>query len=163
MYFLTITLLFSLSSIFSQDDFSDDIEVSEASLINITGTITDANSGKPLAGANIVVEGTDLGSASDEEGSFSISDVEVGSSLNVSVIGYENVVVFADQENINISLVASVLEMSELEVLASRAGEKTAVAYTNVSKSDLGLRLGSRDIPLALNTIPSVYSTGQGG
>ena len=72
-------------------------------------------------------------------------------------------VVFADQETIDISLVASVLEMSELEVLASRAGEKTAVAYTNVSKSDLGLRLGSRDIPLALNTIPSVYSTGQGG
>ena len=163
LYFLTITLFFSLSSIFSQDDFSDDSEVAEASLINITGTITDANNGKPLAGANIVVEGTDLGAASDEEGSFSISDVEVGSSLSVSVIGYENIVVYADQENIDISLVASVLEMSELEVLASRAGEKTAVAYTNVSKSDLGLRLGSRDIPLALNTIPSVYSTGQGG
>ena len=53
--------------------------------------------------------------------------------------------------------------MSALEVLASRAGEKTPVAYTNVTKEDLQLRLGSRDIPLALNMIPSVYATGQGG
>ena len=53
--------------------------------------------------------------------------------------------------------------MTELEVLASRASEKTPVAYTNVTKKDLNLRLGSRDIPLALNMVPSVYSTGQGG
>ena len=53
--------------------------------------------------------------------------------------------------------------MSQLEVLASRAGDKTAVAYSNVSKEEIALRLGSQDIPLALNTIPSVYSTNQGG
>ncbi|MDP7529892.1 MAG: TonB-dependent receptor plug domain-containing protein, partial [Candidatus Marinimicrobia bacterium] len=47
--------------------------------------------------------------------------------------------------------------------MASRAGEKTAVAYTDIRKEDLELRLGSRDIPLALNTVPSVYATGQGG
>ena len=27
----------------------------------------------------------------------------------------------------------------------------------------MALRLGSQDIPLALNTVPSVYATGQGG
>ena len=32
--------------------------------------------------------------------------------------------------------------MSELEVLASRAGEKTAVAYTDVTKDEIALRLG---------------------
>ena len=39
--------------------------------------------------------------------------------------------------------------MSELEVLASRASEKTAVAYTDVAKEEIALRLGSQDIPLA--------------
>ena len=53
--------------------------------------------------------------------------------------------------------------MSELEVLASRAGEKTAVAYTDVSKEEIALRLGSQDIPLAMNLVPSVYATNQGG
>ena len=53
--------------------------------------------------------------------------------------------------------------MSQLEVLASRAGDKTAVAYSDVNKEQIALRLGSQDIPLALNTVPSVYSTNQGG
>jgi len=53
--------------------------------------------------------------------------------------------------------------MSGLEVLASRADEKTPVAYTNVSKADMEVRLGSQDIPMALNTTPSVYATQQGG
>ena len=58
---------------------------------------------------------------------------------------------------------SSVLEMSGLEVLASRAGENTPVAYSNVSKADMEFRLGSQDIPLALNATPSVYATAQGG
>jgi outer membrane receptor for ferrienterochelin and colicin len=53
--------------------------------------------------------------------------------------------------------------MSELEVLASRATEKTAVAYTDISKNEIALRLGAQDIPLALNLVPSVYATNQGG
>ena len=42
--------------------------------------------------------------------------------------------------------------MSQLEVLASRAGNKTAVAYSDVSKEEIALRLGSPDIPLALDS-----------
>ena len=53
--------------------------------------------------------------------------------------------------------------MSSLEVLASRASEKTAVAYTDVTKEDIALRLGSQDIPLAMNLVPNVYATNQGG
>ena len=71
--------------------------------------------------------------------------------------------VFADAENVTFELSREVLEMSQLEVLASRAGDKTAVAYSDVSKEEIALRLGSQDIPLALNTVPSVYSTNQGG
>ena len=43
------------------------------------------------------------------------------------------------------------------------AGEKTAVAYTDVTKEEIALRLGSQDIPLAMNLVPSVYATNQGG
>jgi outer membrane cobalamin receptor len=47
--------------------------------------------------------------------------------------------------------------------LASRADETTPVAYTNVSKEEMEVRLGSQDIPMILNTTPSVYATQQGG
>ena len=56
-----------------------------------------------------------------------------------------------------------VLAMSALEVLASRADEKTPVAYTTIDKAEMEVRLGSQDIPMALNMTPSVYATQQGG
>ena len=87
----------------------------------------------------------------------------MGAELLVSAIGYEDLSQFADSGELDFNLIPAVVEMSSLEVLASRAGDKTAVAYTNVTKADIALRLGSQDIPLALNTVPSVYATGQGG
>ncbi len=155
-----LTLTFSQSILLSQDDFGD--EESPNELITVSGKVTD-DSGKPLAGANIVIDGTELGSASDEDGNYVIEEVEVGSSMSVSMIGFEDAVGYADSETADFVLVQSVLQMSELEVLASRAGENTAVAYTDISKEELNLRLGSRDIPLALDIVPSVYATGQGG
>ena len=67
---------------------------------------------------------------------------------------------YADQAEVSFELTPSTVEMSELEVLASRASAKTAVAYSNVDKDELALRLGFQDIPLAVNTVPRncVYS-----
>ena len=157
-----ITYIFSLNLALSQDDFSDNADNS-ADKISVTGTVTDASSGKAIPGANVMIEGTDMGAATDESGNFSIEDVEIGSEVSAIVIGYESQSLFIDTEIISFQLVREIIEMNQLEVLASRAGEKTAVAYTNISKEDIALRLGSQDIPLALNTVPSVYATNQGG
>ena len=146
----------------SQDDFSDE-NISEDKFINIAGQVTNVSNGRAIAGANIIVDDSDLGAASDDEGSYSIENVPTGSSLTASVIGYEDITIFADSETINFEMTAITIEMSELEVLASRASDKTAVAYTDVSKEEIGLRLGSQDIPLAMNLVPSVYATNQGG
>ena len=40
---------------------------------------------------------------------------------------------------------------------------KQHLDYTNVSKEEMEIRLGSQDIPMILNTTPSVYLTQQGG
>jgi hypothetical protein len=133
----------------------------------ISGTVTDASTGEALAGANVVVVGTNMGAAATADGSYSISNVPDGSyTLTASVIGYadgnQSVNVSGDA-TANFSLNVSALELSALEVLASRAGEKTPVAYTNISKAEVEARLGSQDIPMILNTTPSVYATQQGG
>jgi len=130
--------------------------------VTISGTVTDASTGDALDGANIVVEGTELGAAADAYGAFTINDVPDGATISASMIGYEDA--SADAARIvNFALTSTTIEMSSLEVLASRAGKKTPVAYTNISKADMEVRLGSQDIPMALNTTPSVYATGQGG
>ncbi|MEA1882392.1 MAG: carboxypeptidase-like regulatory domain-containing protein, partial [Candidatus Marinimicrobia bacterium] len=133
----------------------------------MSGTVTDAATGDALPGANVVIAGTSMGAAAASDGSFTINNVPAGSyTITASVIGYadesESVNVSGDV-TVNFSLKTSVLELSALEVLASRAGEKTPVAYTNITKAEVEARLGSQDIPMILNTTPSVYATQQGG
>jgi len=133
----------------------------------VVGTVTDTES-NPLAGADVVVQGTELGSAADAVGAYSI-DLEAGTyTLTASSIGHASLtveveVVEGTVSTVDFSLSVSAIEMSALEVLASRADEKTPVAYTTVDKEELEFRLGSQDVPMALNTTPSVYATQQGG
>ena len=105
---LTIySLLFFLAFhgvLLSQDDFSDDFEKTD-DIINITGKVSDAKTGRTLAGANITVDDSDIGAASDGDGSYSIENVPVGSSLTASVIGYEQISIFADVDVINFELI----------------------------------------------------------
>ena len=132
---------------------------------SVSGTVADGT-GSPLAGANVVVEGTDLGAASSEDGSYSITIEEGSYTVTASVIGYQSSTTSVDVSGdvtLDFSLAVSAVGMSALEVLASRAGERTPVAHTTVSKEELEFRLGSQDLPMSLNLTPSVYATQQGG
>jgi len=133
----------------------------------VSGIVSDGS--KPLMGANVIVDGTDLGATSLEDGSYFI-DLPGGPgdyTITASFIGYSSLSkdIVVGEENVGLDFVLEVgaLTMSALEVLASRADETTPVAYTNVSKEEMEVRLGSQDIPMILNTTPSVYATGQGG
>ena len=135
---------------------------------SVTGTVT-SEAGDPLANANIVVVGTDLGTVTDETGTF-ILDLGAGDyTITATVIGYEPQSLIVKVNEADTDLMAAfilplnVIELSDVEVLASRADEKTPVAYSMVTKEDMEVRLGSQDIPMILNTTPSVYATQQGG
>ena len=88
--------------------------------MTVSGTVVDASTGAPLAGANVVVDGTNKGAAADASGAFTINNVPNGSTLTASMIGYNNSSMDAER-TINFELSSSILEMSGLEVLASRA------------------------------------------
>ena len=62
--------------------------------------------------------------------------VPSGATLTASMIGYSDKSMDASR-TVNFQLSPSALEMSGLEVLASRADEKTPVAYTTVSKAEM--------------------------
>jgi hypothetical protein len=132
----------------------------------LTGTVSDSN-GSPLSGANIVIEGTDLGGVSDSNGQYSINVGSGTYSVTASYIGYssdtKSVIVGGASSSLNFALASDAVELSDIEVLASRVGENAPVAYTNISKVEMEERLGSQDIPMILNTTPSVYATQQGG
>lgn len=135
----------------------------------IQGRVVDKTTGNGIVGANVVIVGTTMGAATDDNGSFIIEAVPAGNvQLMVSVIGYTK---FTKDLTVSpsgvtktaVQLDRETLEMGALEVLASRATRTTPVAYSNVEKIDMEVNLGSRDIPMVLTTTPSVYATEQGG
>ena len=68
-------VIIQLSLGFSQDDFTEDGD--SGKITNISGVVIDASTGKVVAGANVIVEGTDLGSAADEDGRYIIEGLEL--------------------------------------------------------------------------------------
>ena len=132
---------------------------------SIMGTVSDED--RPLVGANVVVEGTDMGTVSGVDGSYRVEVPAGDYNVIASFIGYSSVTnsvtVDSNEVVVDFTLVIDAIAMSDIEVLASRADEKTPVAYTTVDKAEMEVRLGSQDIPMILNTTPSVYATQQGG
>lgn len=137
--------------------------------VQLSGTVTDADTGDALPGANVVVEGTMLGTATDQNGKFNIGGVAAGThTVTVTFVGYTPVskVVTVRSSNVTVdfSLEFANQSLEALEVFASRAVDrKTPVAFTNLDKVQVQRELGSRDAPMILNTTPSVYATMQGG
>ena len=135
----------------------------------ISGVVTDAESGLSLPGATVIIAGTVTGTATDSDGFYVISDLSPGTyALEVSFVGYETVfqsIVLQDADvTFDFALQASSQALEALELFASRAlNRQTPVAYSNIEKLQVERELGSRDVPLVLNTTPSVYSTAQGG
>ena len=92
----------------------------------ISGKVADAD-GNPLQGANIIVEGTSIGTASNQDGAFVILDVPVGTyTLRCDYIGYSALII----SNVNVSsglttgqdfgLEKSAIEGAVVEVRAER-------------------------------------------
>ena len=56
---------------------------------NLTGTVRDQDSGEPLMGANVVLEGTNRGAVTNRNGEFSFSNLGSDAThLNISFVGY---------------------------------------------------------------------------
>ncbi|MCH7763212.1 MAG: TonB-dependent receptor [Candidatus Marinimicrobia bacterium] len=65
----------------------------------IVGRLLDAETGEPMIGANVIVEGTTLGAAADSDGYYMILNIRPGvHTMRASMIGYKNVV----QKNVKV-------------------------------------------------------------
>ncbi len=108
----------------------------------ITGTVIDAETGVPLPGVNVVIEGTQRGASTDADGHYTIQDVAPGTySLRASFIGYtdqlvEGVPVRADETTTqDFQLVRATSKLEEVVVIGY--GEQSrATLTTSVSKLD---------------------------
>ena len=91
----------------------------------LVGKVIDKNTGEPLIGANVIIQGTTLGSVADREGRFIIINIPPAVySVKVSFIGYEsvlfeNVKVIVDQTTqLSIDLSPKSLQVGEVVITA---------------------------------------------
>ena len=105
----------------------------------IKGKIKDAESNETLVGANVVIAGTTLGSATDANGMYTIADLSAGEyTLEVSYTGFQNlkkivVVKAGETTEVDFTMGAAVLLGQEVVVSASRKAEKLTNAPATIT------------------------------
>jgi len=106
----------------------------------LAGTVKDAKTGEPLPSANVVIEGTTLGAATNPDGYFAILNIPPGSYRVVAnLVGYKqaasvNVRVDIDQTtDLNIRMNEEAITGEEVTVVASRPVVQKDVAASRAN------------------------------
>ncbi|MFD2573695.1 TonB-dependent receptor [Spirosoma soli] len=133
---------------------------------SISGTVSDAEGGT-VPGAAVTVEGTYQGTFTDATGTFRLTNLKPGPvSLRVSLLGFEaqtQTLDLTQNTTVSVTLRKAAIAVDEVVVSATRANQKSAIAYTDVSRQYLDkLNLG-QDIPQLLNFTPSIVTTSDAG
>lgn len=133
---------------------------------SLSGTVKD-ETGEALPGANVVLNDNYRGMPTDGSGHFQFTRLKAGSyELKVSFMGYttyEGRIDLKKTVDLDIVLKRSGIMTEEVLVEATRAGERTPVAKTTVSKQELEERNFGQDIPYLLSMTPSFVITSDAG
>lgn len=93
---------------------------------DLSGTVTDKSDGSPIAGANVTIKGTSIGTATDANGKFTLKVANDVTTVIVSFIGYETQEVnISGQSIVNISLDVSSNQLEEVVVSVGRGSQRT--------------------------------------
>jgi iron complex outermembrane receptor protein len=120
-----------------------------------------------LIGANVIIEGTLNGTSCNTKGEFEFRNIPQGEYfLNASFIGYEPQiikVVLTQNSKIEFKLFRNTTVTEEVIIQATRAGDKTPVAFSSINKEELQKQNTGQDIPSLLKLTPSLIITSDAG
>jgi hypothetical protein len=83
----------------------------------VTGTVTEADTGEPIPGANVIVKGTSSGSVTDLDGNFTVNVSSDDAVLLFSFVGFvSQEIPVGNQSTIDVVLESDVTALSEVVV-----------------------------------------------
>jgi len=129
MAFMFIWILNSFAGIHSRESIVSNKPVeSELKQNIITGTVTDANTGEAIVGANIIVKGLSTGVISGPDGKFRIEVSDPKVTILFSFVGYNTEEVSVEgKTTIDIKLVPSIQSLNEVVVVGYGTQSKRSV------------------------------------
>ena len=100
---------------------------------SVSGKVTDSTGGG-LPGVSIVIKGTSIGTITDVDGKFNLSNIQSGSTLVFSFVGMKPMeVVFKGQSNLNVALEEETIGLDEV----------VAIGYGSVKKGSVTSSIAS--------------------
>ena len=136
--------------------------------IQLSGTVYDKYTKETLIGVRIVC-GNTLITKTNIDGYYVLSvAANTSHNLKVSYIGYDTLIkiIQAGSTALKIDLTLSPIEklIDEVVVKAEIAkARETPIAFSTLSSKQIAEELGTRDLPMVLNSTPGSYATEQGG
>lgn len=152
-------LLVAVLSVFSAAAFAQ---------TTVKGQLVDAETGEPLVGAAVMVEGTSQGTVTDIDGYFK-QDVAQGGTLLFKYVGFKDLKKKITQKGASVDLGVIKMEpdavmLADVTITSSVAvARKTPVAVSTVDPVFIEDRLGSQEFPEILKSTPGIYTTKDGG
>lgn len=152
---LILTLLFFLPLFLSAQNY-------EVSIL-----VKDATTNKGLYGAKVIM-GEKFKQISNDEGFVVFPEVPPGTyNVMVSLMTYDTVSRMITVKNANVKteiILGENIELEEVKVIGNIVSDrKTPVAVTKIDPKKIQEELGSRDLPMLLNSTPGVFATQTGG
>ncbi len=159
-YFLVASFMFLGAATFAQG--------------TISGTVSDANLGGPLSGANVIEKGTTNGAISDFDGNFTLNVSSNSGMVTISYLGYttKSVSFTLSNGSANLGTITLMVDADALEevviigsgVIDLAEDRKTPVAVSTITKSEIESKVvGNVEITQALKNTPSAYISGNSG
>ncbi|MEP6844851.1 MAG: SusC/RagA family TonB-linked outer membrane protein, partial [Panacibacter sp.] len=131
----------------------------------VTGKVTDLKDGKPIAGASVLVKGTNIGTQSKTDGSFSLSTPANATTLVISYVGYASQELLIGNGSLSVSLVQSNSTLSDVVVVAygtRKKGDLTG-SVTSVTTKDFQKGVNNSSEQLLQGKVAGLQVTSGGG
>jgi hypothetical protein len=135
---------------------------------SITGFVTAADSGEPLAWANVSLLGTNRGTTSNAQGSYALTDLPPGAHrVRFSFIGYQPLqrrvaLEVEARRRVDVALEPAPIELAGVVAVADRAEEERALQSGFVALESQQFRqlpaMGETDILRALQLLPGIQA-----
>ncbi|MCX6168478.1 MAG: TonB-dependent receptor [Ignavibacteriales bacterium] len=142
----------------------------------ISGRVVDSETGEYLPGASVILQGTNIGTATDLQGLFRIANIPIGKhTVQIKYMGYESfsteAVVKAESiTNLNVKLKVSYVKMNDVVVSGLRQGATKALSVQresdnikNVLSKEQIENYPDQNAAEVLQRVPGVYISRSGG
>ncbi len=157
---LLVLFMVFTATLFAQESFT------------ISGTVKEATNGETAFGASVFLEGTTIGSMTNEYGFYSITASKGTYTLVTSYIGFADIkreVILDKNQSLDFEILEESTQLSEIVIIAEES-ERVNLRDPQMSVSKMKVAtikkmpvvLGEVDIVKAIQMLPGVTNTGEG-